>query len=222
MQRKTELKSELNALAGEYKRLYGLPNIIQNESILHTSEFKDWISNVVMDTINYEKLLLQIIKMDGYNFPAQGYIAEINSKPILSVSETITNDMLQSYNYSGYINELGSDRRYQRLLSELKWDLNTLCTNLLIMQSYQTEFDPLQLWKLEKISKVSEMFNIPFILGCYGDNNQDCYNKKVQILNNFIEEQPIEFNCYNESYNDVNCRIYIPRESKILVRELTR
>ena len=221
---KRNTESELYVLASEYKRLFGIANSISNESVLQTTGFKDWLSNVVMDTMNYEKLLLQIIKNDGYNydFSSNGYIAEINSKPILSISETITFDMDQAYNYSIFINELGSDRKYQRMLSELKNDVQALYMKLFVAQSYQTEFNVFQAAKLDKLGNLSEFLDIPFIVGCYGYSNQNCYKQKVQMLEKFIEDNGEPFNCYDESYNDVNCRIYIPAKKKKLELKLTK
>ena len=93
---------------------------------------------------------------------------------------------------------------------------------LFVAQSYQTEFNIFQAAKLDKLSVLSEIYNIPFIVGCYGNSNQNCYKQKVQILEKFIENNDEPFNCYDESYNDVNCRIYIPSNKKKLELKLTK
>lgn len=214
-----KIKSELDALIMEYKKITGLTNKISNEAALHSEDFLNWLANAVMDTCNYEKLLSQILDSEC---EIMGEAAEIESKPILACSEAITTENLSVLNYNSFVNnknasKLGANRFYQRTLKDLKNNIENI--QLLLMQSYESEDMSIQRNKLIQTNNLALNQNLPFIIGCYGHLNSKFFQQKEQLLTEFlstIHYRDMKF--YAESYNDVACRIIVPEKSKVLVK----
>lgn len=214
-----KLKSELDTLIVEYKKMKELTNKISNDTVLHSEEFCEWLANTVMDTCNYEKLLKQILDSE---YEVIGEAAEIESKPILSCSEFITTDSLSSINYNSFVNnrcisELGANRTYQRTLKDLRKNIGNI--KLLLMQSYESEDMRVQESKLIRTNNLSIVHDLPFIIGCYGHLDSKFFQQKEKLLTVFLNagiDKDVDF--YTESYNNVACRIIVPKKSKVLIK----
>ena len=212
------VKSELNALVSEYKKVRGLNNIANNV-VSHSDEFRNWLSETIMDAMNYEKLIAEILKS---KYEVIGEVMEVGSKPVLSCSEFITSENLSSINYSNFVgdngsSDLGSNRVYQRNMHYLEKDIKN--TKLLLMQSYESENMNVQRCKLTRVNSLSINHSIPFMIGCYGHQSSRFFKQKEQLLLEFINtlvDQNFDF--YADSYNNVACRIIVPNKSKTLVK----
>ncbi|MEI3530217.1 MAG: hypothetical protein V8Q75_03975 [Bacilli bacterium] len=212
------VKSELNALVSEYKKVRGLNNIANNV-VSHSDEFRNWLSETIMDAMNYEKLIAEILNS---KYEVIGEVMEVGSKPVLSCSEFITSENLSSINYSNFVgdngsSDLGSNRVYQRNMHYLEKDIKN--TKLLLMQSYESENMNVQRCKLTRVNSLSINHSIPFMIGCYGHQSSRFFKQKEQLLLEFINtlvDQNFDF--YADSYNNVACRIIVPNKSKTLVK----
>ena len=212
------VKSELNALVSEYKKVRGLNNIANNV-VSHSDEFRNWLSEAIMDAMNYEKLIAEILNS---KYEVIGEVMEVGSKPVLSCSEFITSENLSSINYSNFVgdngsSDLGSNRVYQRNMHYLEKDIKN--TKLLLMQSYESENMNVQRCKLTRVNSLSINHSIPFMIGCYGHQSSRFFKQKEQLLLEFINtlvDQNFDF--YADSYNNVACRIIVPNKSKTLVK----
>lgn len=213
-----KLKSELADLISEYKKVKDIHNT-SNLDIGHSDGFREWLSEVIMDTINYERLIAQILN-DQYE--VFGEVAEIESKPVLSCSEAITSESLSLMNYSNFVeyngtSDLGANKIYQRNIKDLKKNIKNI--QLLLMQSYESENMNIQISKLTRVKDLSSNHNIPFIVGCYGHQDNKFFQQKERLLLEFMDtliNQECDF--YADSYNDVACRIIVPNKSKRLVK----
>lgn len=213
-----KVKSELNALVSEYKKVSGIYNT-SNHVVSHSDEFRNWFSETIMDTMNYERLITEILNSQ---YEVIGEVTEVGSKPVLSCSEFITSENLSSINYSNFVgdngaSDLGTNRVYQRNMHYLEKDIEN--TKLLLMQSYESENMNVQRYKLTRVNSLSINHGIPFMIGCYGHQSSKFFKQKEQLLLEFINtlvDQNFDF--YADSYNNVACRIIVPSKSKMLVK----
>lgn len=222
-----KLRSELDTLIGEYKKVYGLANVPHND-VSHSEEFQQWLSEIVMDTLNYEKLLTQVIA-NHYEINSSLLVswgAEVDSKPLLSCSKNITVGGQRTINYSHFVKCNGiSDLKTnlitniskQRCIKDLSKDIGNI--NLLLMKSNESENMNLQRGKLTRVNTLSINHNIPFIVGCYGHQESKLFRQKEQLLSEFLNTL-VDSDCqiYTESYNGVACRIIASNKSKELVK----
>lgn len=201
-------KSELDSLLNEYRILKKIPTYVVNDTLIHNTDFHCWLANVVIDTVNYENLLFEILnnEFNGVNINA---IAEIHSRPILSVSEKISSIFVPTTNYSSYASELGEIDDYQACNRKLITDINFV--DLLIGQSNQYENLKKQRDKLTVIRSFTHEQQKPFIVGCYGNSNSENFQRKIEVLKEFEERLDFDVKVYNETYNGVDCKVLVKK-----------
>lgn len=205
--------SELDSLLYEYRKLNKISSLVLNKEMIHNPDFQLWVSNIVMDTVNYEKLLLQIL---ASNFDINNdinRIAEIGSKPLLSSSEKITDKLVTSYNYSGYTNDFKVNCEFQKTYSYLNNDIDYI--DLLVCQSNQFENINRQRDKMVFVHRLSSNQFIPFVIGCYGDGTSTEFKQRVSVLQDFSCVTEFDVDLYNETYNGLDCALLIGKEQKV-------
>lgn len=199
-------KSELDSLMLEYRKLKNVNSHITNETLIHNTEFHCWLSNIVIDTINYEKLLLDILNSEYKNLNIKN-IAEVNSRPILSVAEKLTNNFAPTINYNCYSNELGETNKFQSHNGALQKSID--CVDLLITQSCQFEDVKRQRDKLIIIKDLILKKDLPFIIGCYGNSSSPEFQEKIIVIDEFEKRLNFDAKIYNETNNGIDCKVLV-------------
>lgn len=212
--------SELDTLVYEYRKVKNVSLFALKEEIIHNPDFQLWLSDIVMDTVNYEKILLQILEAEFINDMEINRIAEIGSKPILSSSEKITKKLVPTYNYSNFSNDFKVNSEYQKNYSYLNNDADYI--DLLLIQSNQFENVNKQRDKLVFIHRLSTNKSIPFIIGCYGDCTSREFKEKSIVLTDFSRVTDCVVKIYNETYNGLDCQFLIGSKQKIKVHKKIR
>lgn len=199
-------KSELESLLLEYRKLKKVSSNIVNETLVHNTDFHCWLANLVIDTINYEKVLLDILNKE-YKKTDINQIAEINSRPILSVSECLTENFAFTLNYSCYNNELGEINKFQSYSGALLKNIESV--DLLITQSSQFENIKRQRDKLIILKDYIIEKDVPCIIGCYGDSNSLEFQERFNVIEEFNERLKLDAKVYNETSNGVDCKFLV-------------
>lgn len=199
-------KSEIDSLMLEYRKLKHISSQVVNDTLIHNTDFHCWLANIVIDTINYENILLDILNSEckGLNIKK---IAEIYSRPILSVSEKITNNFIPAINYNDYVNELGEVNDFQASKSELIKNIDSI--DLLLGQSNQYEDLKKQRDKLTVIRSFAQKEDKPFIIGCYGYSDSEELQKRIDVLDEFKSRLDCDVNVYSETCNGIDCKVLI-------------
>ena len=199
-------KSELNSLLHEYRVLKNISANVVTETLIHNTDFHCWLANIVIDTINYEKVLLDVLNNEYKNSNIKN-IAEVNSRPILSVADKLSNSFANTINYSFYSNELGEIDKFQSYKADLLKDIDSV--DLLITQSSQFEDIKRQRDKLIIIKDFIIKNNLPFVIGCYGNSNSVEFQERTSVIDELKERLNLEVKVYNETSNGVDCKILV-------------
>ena len=208
--------SELSTLIHEYRKLNRISSLILNEEIAHDHMFQLWISNIVIDTVNYEKMLLQILE-DKFKINYDvNQIAEIGSKPLLSSAEKLSTNLVTTYNYNNFLNDFKVNPSYQKDYFCLSKDIE--CIDLLLAQSNQYESVNKQRDKLVFIHRMFDNVDVPFVIGCYGDSSSKEFKEKSDVLSDFSRVTNATVKVYNETYNGLDCQFLIVDDTKEKVK----